>query len=354
MPFRAGLQAPAAENVNVSLISLSVQIDPAQTSDDFGLDHRLSFTTLDQNNINNEVALSDGTTEFDHAGLMLLEDVDFGDVIPLQFSMDVPFLDDSNTNGVLDFLDPSVAVVNESTSGSYFNFANNSFEPIDAVWNRDAGTTVGTVQISLPRFGLVFNHSYKVPQFSGVFTFNRNGTNLVGQTAFTNVVDPNDTISGPLTLRIKDPANLTFPAGTWSGPNAEVYDYSPEPGDTLEQIESNYLAFLDMADGFPQTPEQDYVFWFLNVESTDANHDGILDLVQGGTTAVRPSMSAIRVPNGIEITVTGTVGQSYQLQTTDRLVANAWADLQAVSLTSSPQKITLQTSGSARYFQLKQ
>jgi len=109
-----------------------------------------------------------------------------------------------------------------------------------------------------------------------------------------------------------------------------------------------------MADGFPGTIEQDYRSWFLNVESTDSNHDGVLDLVQGGTTAVRPTMSIIKVPNGIEITITGTVGQAYQLQATDRLLGSAWADLQPVTLTTSPQTVTLATAGSARFFQLKQ
>src|SRR6185295_3835599 len=87
-----GGRAFAAENVNISLISLSVQIDPARTQDAIGFDQQLSFTSIpDPNSINNEVALGDGSTEFSYAGLAVLESIDFGDVIPLQYSMDLPF-----------------------------------------------------------------------------------------------------------------------------------------------------------------------------------------------------------------------------------------------------------------------
>jgi hypothetical protein len=284
---------------------------------------------------------------------MVMEDIDFGgETIVLQYGLDLPFLDDSNNNGLLDFIDSSVAVAGEQTDGAYFNPANGDFEPMQAVWSRDAGTMEGVVQISLPQLGLTFLHSYRVPEFLGVLEFSRAGSKLQGQISITNVADSNDTITGPLTLTIQDPATLTYGGGTWSGPNAEVYQYAPE--DNLDRIELNYLSFFDFMDGLPATTEQDYQFWLFNVESEDANKDGIPDVVQGQVTVVRPNMSVIKVPNGIQITITGTVGQTYQLQSTDRLIPNSWTDVQPVTLTTSPLTLTLPMSGTQRFYQLKQ
>src|SRR6185369_6659994 len=139
-----GGRAFTAENVNISLISLSVQIDPARAEDDIGLEWNLRISSIpDEAIVNGEAAVADLQSNFSNEGFFLLEDPFTGDIAVLPFQMDTPFLDDSNGNGLVDFDDVSVAVVNEQTTGIFFNPASGQFDDMDLVWNRDAGSSTG-------------------------------------------------------------------------------------------------------------------------------------------------------------------------------------------------------------------
>jgi hypothetical protein len=344
--------ATAAE-VDLKLLCLSPQVDPSEAESDIGADYRLSLTSLEDGSINGEMTLASSDTGWSHTGYFQMEDLIFGGGFVIPYLTDLPTLGDANGNGVDDFFDASMEVPSETKEGIYQDPTNpQNARPFTATWQRDANSNSGSVTISISDLGLDFHTTFRILQFDGKFEYNRSGTNLVGQTSFTNVFDPSDTISGPLTLRIRNTNTLAYSSGTWDGLNDFKYDYSPE--DNLDRAGLTYVSFIDFADGYPATSQPDYQFWFLLVESQDANTNSIPDVVEGDIAPpTPPSLQAGKGSGGLEITITGTAGQSYTLQSTTAL-GGTWGDEQNVTLQSATQTIIVETPGKAKFFRLKQ
>jgi hypothetical protein len=348
-----GLGSEAAESTKVSLISLSPQIDQSEAQNDFGGDYELQVTSLDDGSVNGEMTLAAEGVGYSHTGYFILEDLLFGDVYNIPFVVDVPSMGDANGNGIDDFFDSTQAVPATATDGLYQDPASGNARPFSASWQRDATNNTGLVTISIPDLGLNFNTIFRFYQFDGKFDYTRSGTNLVGQVAFTNLFDPSDTITGPLTLKIQDTNTLTYDEGTWSGINEFTYEYFPE--DNLDRINLTYLSFIDFADGYWASAEQDFQFWFLAVTSVDANGNDIPDLVETGVivTPNPPSMAAGKSPGAIQITITGTAGQTYELQSAED-PGETWTKVQDVTLADGTASVTLQTSATHQFYRLTQ
>jgi hypothetical protein len=91
------------------------------------------------------------------------------------------------------------------------------------------------------------------------------------------------------------------------------------------------------------------------IGSPDANQSGILDLVEtDGAPAQRPTLSIARTAAGFEITITGTAGKSYWLQSVDAVTDTSWANREMVTMTGATQKVILAAAQSSnrRFFRL--
>jgi len=343
-----------ATPVDVALISLSPQVDSAMSENG---DYDLSITSLDDGTMNGEIAPAASDLGFTRTGYFHLEDTIFGGVFDVPFLVDLPLLGDANGNGVDDFFDSAMEVPSQSTDGIYQDpVAPTRAQPFTATWQRDPNSNTGALRISLPQFGADFFMTFHLLEYRGVFEFTRTGTNLVGQTRFTNVFEPTDTITGPLTLKIKDTNTLLYASGTWSGLGDFKYDFAPE--DNLDLIGLTYVSFLDFADGYSGTSEPDYQFWLLEVISKDANTNSIPDVVESGSVQpVPPTMQAGKGTGGssgsIQVTISGVSGATYQLQGADS-INGTWSDLSTVTLSGTSQTISIPISGTKKFFRLKQ
>jgi hypothetical protein len=351
-----GISSNAAESTKVSLISLTPLIYQSEAQNDFGGDYELQITSLDNGSVNGEMTLAvkgEDYSGYSHKGYFILRDLIFGDVYTIFFELNVPSMGDANGNGIDDFFDSTQPVPPTATDGLYRDPVSGNARPFSASWQREATNNTGLVTISIPDLGLNFNTIFRFHQFDGKFDYTRNGTDLVGQVAFTNLFNPSDTITGPLTLKIQDTNTLTYAGGTWSGINDFTYEYFPE--DNLDRINLTYLSFIFFTDGDLASVEGDFHFWFLAVTSTDANGNDIPDLVETGVivTPNPPSMAAGKLPGAIQIMMTGTAGQTYELQGADAL-GDTWTKVQDVSLAGETASVTLESSGTHRFYRLVQ
>jgi hypothetical protein len=348
--FLGGMVVRGAETVSLQLINLSPMIFPA-TARSLGLDFNLSISSLpDAQTVNWELAPATQNHGFTHEGFFILTDPSFFEPSIFPFVLNVPRFADVNTNGVYDFFDPRAAVENQTTQGRHPT-ASGGAANFTARWNRAGGESTGTVVMDLPEFGLRFTHAFNLLHFEGQFTFTREGTNLNGTVTLTNVFSNDDTITGPLDLRIQNNQTLLYSAGSWTPAAGGNYTFSPL--DTLDAASTNFISLLSLGDGFLSTAEADYLDWFLIVNSADANRNGILDLVEGGAET-RPTLEIVKGNNGIEITIHGTTGKTYQLEAVANIDSVAWQLLQSVTLAAATRTITLPPEGGRRFFRVRQ
>jgi len=348
--------ALAAETIPIQLISLSPQISPATARAPFtSLEYTLSVSYIpNPNNVNYELAFSeDSESVYTHESFFLLLDPITFEPAIFPFLLDIPAFDDVNQNGLVDFFDPDYPLDNIRTEGRHAN-AEGGGEDFSATWNRALGESVGNVVMDLPYLGLRFTHRFNGLHYRGLFTFTGDGSSVSGQASLTNVLSPEDTMVGPLSLTIGTNRIPQFAASSWAGPSGIFYALSP--ASPLDFPGTNYSGLAHLEDGYALTSEADYNFWVLTLGSTDANGNQIPDLVEGAAPSTPPSLSAVRAPNGngIELKVHGTTGQVYILQGADRIRGAAWENFQTITLATSPQTVVLPAPGAIKFFRLLQ
>jgi hypothetical protein len=346
--FQLAVAANAA-TTKVQFTSLSVLVSPA-TTEDPGIGTEVTLTlssTRDDRNPNWELSTATSDHGFSHESFGLLEDEIFG-ITPFDFVLDIPPYDDVNLNGIDDFYDVNASVDGIETFGFHLN-AEGGAEQFTALWYRDAGTTVGTVIIDFPYFGMRFEHFYELVQFDGEYTYTKTGSQLQGNLALTNVVNPDDRITGPLSVTIVDNNTLNLNATTWSSTlreNLEVEDNFYDG-----RVKTNFISFWFFEDGYAGTVEPDYMDWTMVLISEDANSNGVMDLVEGGgTEPQRPSLAIRKTANGFEITVTGTAGKTYWLEYTSTVTNTNWPDHHVVSMTTETEVVTLPADATGHLF----
>lgn len=341
-------------STTMSLINISPQIASSDAEDDFGIEYTLYVSSFPEVQLANmEMAPAPEGVAFSHSSFFILDSFTFVEPIPFQFVIDTPQWEDQNGNGIIDFFDVDSALNGEAVTGFHDDGFGGSSE-FTMSWFRDAGSYSGLCIISLPEFGLVFETTFSLIRYQGSYTYSRSGQILDGAIALQLEDNETDVINGPLDLTILDNDTLTWANGTWSGPNDFTYIYEPE--DNFDRLGGSYVSVVWTEDGSWGTPQQDYQLWFAVLPATDSDSDGTPDLVEGGgVTPGRPSLAPRRVPQGMEITVTGTLGAVYTLQTADIVEAAAaqWTTLQTITMSSTAQTVVVPTSGMKRFFRLR-
>jgi len=344
-----GLTA-AAEKAPVQFTSWSVIVTPGTAEDPLTeLEWTSSLTSVgDEDVLNNELMVGGPDHPFSHETVLLLEEP-FGGGFLMQILLDIPPYADVNNNGIDDFYDLSVAVEGIDSEGVHGD-ENGDPVPFTAIWYREAGQSVGFVSMSFPAFDLEFSHNFYIFQYSGEFTYDRSGNNLVGTLAATNIVNPDDWFSGPLTVQVVNTNTLSFTADSWD--TSLGFDFTILAEDYDGRVGTNFFSNWFLEDGYLTTSEADYVDWFMTISSTDANGNGVLDLVDtGGTPPQRPSLAIRRTAAGFEITITGTSGKTYWLESTSQVsTTTTWPDHQVVTMTSGTQVITVPANNTSNLF----
>ena len=343
----------AAQSAGVSLVCFSVQIDPATARDPLtGLDWQLSLSSTGNASApNGELAPADNTVPYSHTSDFVLTDPTTFEPELLAFAVDVPDQGDKNGNGLGDFFDVSVETPSLKTSGRHDTFPDHKGANFSATWTRIAGQSVGTVVMDLPYFGLKFTHSYTILEYDGQYSYARTNRYISGGVLITNLLNTNDVISGPLSLTITNNNQLGYSDGSWTNNNSATYAYHSI--DSLDRADTNYVAFIGFDDGNPGTADADYNLWFLIIHSTDANTNGVLDLVESSAPAQRPTLEIQATASGVQITAHGPNGGAYLLESTDTFPSTSWIAVQPVSLVGGTQTIQLDTSATARFFRLR-
>jgi hypothetical protein len=343
--------ASRGEIAPVSLVSFSVQIQPA-TVRNVGLVTTLSVSSTGQpNNPNAELELADETIPFTHDSFFILDSVTFPEPVPFLFGLDVPNQGDSNTNGLADFFDLGMETPGLKTDGTYKSPLGGT-EDFTATWTRAAGSSAGKVVISLPDFG-TFTHDYAILQYDGTLTYSLTNKSITGAIVLTNIVAADDTISGPLSVTITNNTKLGYDSGTWAGSTGGTYTFHSI--DSLDRVGTDYIALTAFDDGYSATSDEDYHYWFLLIHSADANNNDVLDLIE--TVAPwepdAPRLEIRKVEAGLEISVFGAAGSPYSLESADSLANPTWSTLQTITLKSSPQTVQVDSSGAMRFFRLR-
>jgi hypothetical protein len=348
----ASLFTASADKAPLEFISLSVQIFPARTEDSIGFSWNIALSSVgDVSTVNNELMLATQDHGFSHEGFFVFEnDFEFEPFL-VPFVLDVPQFADVNDNGIDDFYEVAIPVEGVRTQGQHPD-ANNRPVNFTATWTRLAGESSGTVVLNFPNLGLTFQNSFQLLRYAGDFSFDRTNNILQGSLSLTNVLDLQDTITGPLSVRILNTNTLSYSASTWS--NSAPATITISTNLDLGLSRTNFVSYWLLEDGYAPTSDSDYVDWILVVSSADANGNGQLDLVEGTTPAERPRLEVIKLPNGsLQITVRGTPGQTYTLESVNA-IGGTWQTSQSIPLINETQTITVSASGSRRFFRLRQ
>ena len=350
IPFRL-----AADSVTISFVSLSPQIVPG-TGDDplHGLQWTSSLSSFgNPNSINHELMLSTGGHAFSHEGNFILQDPFAVEPYIIPFVLDVPPQQDANDNGVDDFFDLDMPVDGGQTLGRHPDGEGGGAD-FFATWFRPAGDAVGSVVIEFPFFdGLRFEHFFQLLHYRGDFVYERDGTDRQGTLSITNVVDPADWMAGPLTLEVVTTNRLHYAATNWT--SGSGLDYVTLTNFSVGRSGTNFVAFWTLEDGYFGSGEQDYVDWAMVVHGTDANGNGQIDLVEDASAPPEePRLQLVRTPDGLlELTIEGTPGETYALESTDILPTGSWTIAQVITLSASVQTISTANTGDRRFFRLR-
>ena len=343
-----------AETAPVEFTSLSVQILPASAQDGIGFDWTLEMSSVgDPDSINHELMLATQEHGFSHEGFFIFENAFEFEKFAVPFVLDIPPYADVDEDGMGDFFDASLSVDSVTTQGRHPD-GNNRPVSFTATWTRAAGDSFGTVVIDLESLGLTFQHTFQLLRYVGEFSFQRTTNLLEGSLSITNVLEPLDITRGPLSVRVLNTNTLSYSALNWTNMNAATYTIVTNIEDGVAR--TNFVSYWLLEDGYPPTGELDYLDWIMILSSADSNNNGRLDLTEGTATPTeRPRLGLVRLPNGsLEMTIQGTPGQTYTLESADAITGAAWQTFQTINLTSATQTITVSGVGSRRFFRLRQ
>ncbi len=224
-----------------------------------------------------------------------------------------------------------------------------------ATWTRSAGQSIGRVVIDLPSFGLTFTHDYTILRFDGQFIYSGGTNKISGSMSLTNLLAGDDQITGPLSLTITNNSQLGYDSGEWTNTTGATYVFHSI--DSLDRGGSNYIAAIGFDDGYPETSAPDYRYWFLIIHSADRNGNGVLDFVENPSQpeAPQPRLEIERRGGDFDITIHGTAGTSYVLQSAATLSKDsnvAWSDDQTITLDTGAIAVPLPSISGQKFFRL--
>lgn len=331
----------AATVAQIRLNCLSVRIQPA-TSGTPGSKSTLEFTTDSSGtgDSNGELAPLPVGGLSSHGSFFRISGDAFSDPVNGSFFVDVPNASDANTNGIPDFFEMDLAVLNATTTGSFDSVDQSG--KVTATWNRDANSKDGTCLLTLDGYNLTFTNKFEIQEFKGSLSYrNVTGeTNVTGAIALAKSAQTNLTLSGTVTLTKAGQGRLGLQPGAWKNQAGQTLAY--QAIDELTPSGNSYFAVLTFNDGDPATGVEDYLSWAMSiVDPNDANNNGIPDLADDGGKRLPPSISLKRNGTNLVLSISGEIGKLHQIESTPTFVPATWTLSSSVTLTSDPQTITL-------------
>lgn len=328
--------ALAGNTVQVSLHCLSLRFAPAQFKM-FGLDYTEAIGRNNYDPANGELGLSPNP-DYTHEGYLRLEFPDLFEPIFVPFVLDIPPFSDANGNGLYDFFEVARPVASVKTTGGYYDPNYGDYMLMKATWTRAAASKDGLCQLELTALGMTFKHPFELIQFDGAFTYTSSGTNLTGRVDLAQNLNPDNRLSGPMTLGRADADYLVLQDGAWTNALEQTLTY--QPLDPLERTGANYLAYFYFQDGEPATGEADYSDWLLKItDPRDSNGNGVPDLSDAAAPPTPPRL-ALRWENKLLwLTINGELGRRYEVEATPTLSAPNWTPALAVTLTNTTQTV---------------
>jgi len=331
----------AAESAHARIWCFSLRFQ--QGTDSSGVD-TLDLSTI-SNGINGELAPYRGLM---YVSTFSLNDSSFsGLVVNGTMYLNLPPVADANGNGYDDFFESALGISGTS-AGTYNTGLGNG--TVNATWNRPVGSKDGTCVLHLvdntfSDLGF-FTCPFELLEFTGPLVYSP-GTNIVSGTV--NLVKTGDSTSqlgGPVQF-IKVLTNrfnqLMLQPGAWTNSAAQTLTYTNNLFLREAPWTTNYYGLVQFADGDPNTPEPDYLYWGLSIDDpNDANHNGIPDFSddpQVITPPHPPGLALTLTSTNVLISISGDIGHLHEIQQSFVLPTTNWQTVASITLTNSQEAV---------------
>jgi hypothetical protein len=337
-----------AGTAQIQLESNSLRMNPGTCSCGPGTTWRLYFSTYFTDfpaMANGEIAPRQPGAGNSHWAYMILEDISMWAAVTY-CEINLPLAEDSDLDGVSDFLEPERSVFQVST-GTYVSDLGGG--TLSLTWSRTGGSLQGACQIYMHDQVLgvngPFNHTFELVAGSGTFNYTRTGDTASG---WVTLQDGNVQLQGPMQLtRVNpDPVNqLSLAGSTWTNTGTSLTFAST----TLTRnpaVPALYKAQLG-------APGPNYGSWNLRViDPTDSDKDGIPDLSDSSTVQppTRPAISLRRNGNKLELAITGDAGVNCGVQSSTTLTPDSWQTVKSFSTTNTATTVELDAPASGPLF----
>ena len=359
------------------LASTSLRVRPAQAIAS-GKTNALALSSLDDGTVNDELAFanidSGGTSHASTAYLTLA--AGGGSTLPFYLYLDVPGLGDVNFNGLTDYSEVALGLTNEPSSGvlSYLDASGFSINgTLDAIWNRTAGQTTGSVSIhvSLPtlKTDLTFVHEFEIFQYQGILSYSVQAAGIPSTVSLLRMGLPpgvSNQITGPILLIRSNEVELGYTTSVGhrqsNGSSVNLHLASSAFLDnpiTRTPLHGSYEGLLGFLNGFPEIAsggQGQYILWWLDLmDSNDANQNGIPDLSDPPfVPPVVPQLNTHLANGQLALTIQASPGQSVVLLQSPSLSKPSWTTNQVITLSGSTAVINLPgPEGTTRFFQAR-
>ncbi len=308
--------------------------------------------------LNGELAPTFDDRQPTHSAFMVLTPDESSDPIEGLIGFDIPPGDDANGNTISDVFEVDGAA-SGTTQGLFTT-------PIDqgtvrATWNRAAGSTTGTCRLQLTgsQFGTLpdFVHTFEILEYKGSLRYERTSTNAFsGVIHLTQTGHETNALAGKLAFTRHETNKLNevlFAAGALTNAAAQTISFAEGALDRDAAVTTNYSGFFQVNDGDLETAEADYAIWVLVVEDqNDSDHNGVPDFSDEVATApVRLSLG--KSGASLALTIQGSAGKSYELQTTVALAPPDWQKAATIVLTNDQQTVTLTPTAQTQFWRAK-
>jgi hypothetical protein len=321
--------------------------------------YSLDLSTL-ESGVNSELTPIGGSP--DHGAYLVIKDDLWGGQYWGSIYLNVPNTGDADGDGFNDFFEVS-RPVSATSSGSYSISDLGHSGTVQANWTRDADSHLGTCVLTLNTFD-VFTLMFEVMEYTGPLTYTPGATTVncslsLAQTDYSWFQMGG---SAQFVKVATDRFNqLTLQQGTWTNESLQTltFDYDAYYRDTI--LLTNYYGYLDFYD--PANPSAYYPYgtWMLSIDDTnDVNHNGIPDFSDDPPSVLpsRPSVTLRPTATNIWLTIRGDIGHVHQVQQSLALpssrTATNWQTVLSVTLTNSPQDVSLPLpSAATRFWQIR-
>lgn len=340
-----------AADARISLHCLSVRITTGAASS-LGLSYTLDITSSrpESGVINHELhPIFGAEAPATHGSYYLINGDIFFEPVPGRLLLDVPESRDSDTNGMPDFYEVGHAF--QATTQGIFEDIENSGN-VTAVWTRAANSRLGTCRLTFDTYGLTFDHSFEIQEFRGVLPYQIEGTDAVASVTLTQADNESRTWSGRLVFQRNNIDQLALQSGALTNELEEALDYLESP--EIFRFGSTYADFFIFRDGDLSTSVEDYDFWWLRIDDpNDTNGNGIPDFSDTPSQAVSPLLDLRRDGDKLLLSITGQIGQTYDLEHSEVIVPANWSVLDRITLTNNPQVTEIALPSGPSFWRLK-